>query len=202
LTILNTAADKAAIIRASTIAGPIERPARGGGRRFEVLPSAVAGGKSPIANQQWQEARMAEIQRHDNRLGLWGWLGGGRWGVERYAYALHRLTGLGVLFYFLMHVVVTSLRARGVYLWVEGGVFHQPVFKFGEFLVFTAFTYHAFNGVRLVLVELGFAVGKPIEPVYPYKTSLNVQRPLLVAMMVLAAVFLAVGGYEFLGLAK
>ena len=82
---------------------------------------------------------MVEIQRHDNRLGLWGWLGGGRWGVERYAYILHRLTGLGILFYFLMHVVVTSLRARGIYLWVEGGVFHQPIFKFGEFLVFAAF---------------------------------------------------------------
>jgi succinate dehydrogenase / fumarate reductase cytochrome b subunit len=145
---------------------------------------------------------MAELKWHDNRLGLWGWLGGGRWGVERYAYALHRLTGLGILFYFMMHVVVTSLRAWGIYLWVEGGLFDRPVFKFGEFLVFAAFAYHAFNGMRLVLVELGVAVGKPIEPVYPYKTSLNVQRPLLVVMMILAAVFLAVGGYEFLGFAK
>jgi succinate dehydrogenase / fumarate reductase cytochrome b subunit len=147
-----------------------------------------------------KEAGMAEIQRHDNRLGIWGWLGGGRWGIERYAYILHRLTGLGILCYFLMHIVVTSLRAWGIYLWVEGAFFHQPIFKVGEFLVFTAFAYHALNGVRLVLVELGFAVGKPIEPVYPYKTSLNVQRPLLIAMMILAAIFLAAGGYEFLGL--
>jgi succinate dehydrogenase / fumarate reductase cytochrome b subunit len=145
---------------------------------------------------------MAQIQRHDNHLGIWGWLGGGRWGVERYAYILHRLTGLSILCYFLMHVVVTSLRAKGIYSWVEGGILHHPVFKFGEFLVFAAFAYHACNGIRLVLVELGFAVGKPIEPVYPYKTSLNVQRPLLIAMMILAAVFLAAGGYEFLGLAK
>ena len=143
---------------------------------------------------------MPQLIRHDNRLGIWGWLEGGRWGIERYAYILHRLTGLGILFYFLMHIVVTSLRAFGIYMWVEGGFFHQPIFKVGEFLVFAAFAYHAFNGVRLVLVELGFAVGKPIEPVYPYKTSLNVQRPLLIAMMILAAIFLAVGGYEFLGL--
>jgi len=128
--------------------------------------------------------------------------GGGGGGVERYAYILHRLTGLGILSYFLMHVVVTSLRAKGIYLWPEGGVLHQPVFKIGEFLVFAAFAYHAFNGVRLILVELGFAVGKPIEPVYPYKTSLNVQRPLLIAMMILAAVFLAAGGYQFLGWAR
>lgn len=141
---------------------------------------------------------MTEIKRHDNRLGVWGWLGGGRWGAERYAYILHRLTGLGILLYFLMHVVVTSLRATGTYLWVEGGFLHQPIFKVGEFLVFAAFAYHACNGIRLILVELGIAVGKPIEPVYPYKTSINVQRPLLVVMMILTVVFLAAGGYTFL----
>jgi len=142
---------------------------------------------------------MAEMKRHDNRLGIWGWLGGGRWGIERYAYILHRLTGLGILSYFLMHVVVTSLRAKGIYLWAgEDALLEKPIFRIGEFLVFAAFAYHAFNGVRLVLVELGFAVGKPIEPIYPYKTSLGVQRPLLIAMMVLALVFLIAGGWNFL----
>jgi len=141
---------------------------------------------------------MAEMARHDNRLGLWGWLGGGRWGLERYAYILHRLTGLGILFYFLMHIVVTSLRARGIYLWTEGAALHKPIFRAGEFLVFLAFAYHACNGIRLVLVELGFAVGKPIEPVYPYRTSLNVQRPLLVLMMLAALALVAAGGWELL----
>jgi succinate dehydrogenase / fumarate reductase cytochrome b subunit len=122
--------------------------------------------------------------------------------MERYAYILHRVTGLGILLYFLMHTVVTSLRATGIYLWVEGAFFDKTIFKFGEFLVFAAFAFHAFNGIRLVLIELGFAVGKPIEPVYPYKTSLNVQRPLFILMMVLAALFLAAGGYEFLGLGQ
>ena len=141
---------------------------------------------------------MAEIQRYDNRLGIWGWLGGGRWGIERYAYILHRITGLGVLFYFLLHIFVTSLRVWGKYLWVGGEFLHQPIFEIGEYLVFAAFAYHACNGVRLVLVELGVAVGKPIEPVYPYKTSLNVQRPLLVGMMILTLVFLVLGGYSAL----
>ena len=140
---------------------------------------------------------MADLERYDNRLGVWGWLGGGRWGAERYAYILHRLTGLGILCYFLMHIVVTSLRARGIYLWEEGGLLAHPVFKYGEFLVFLAFAYHACNGVRLVFVELGFAVGKPVEPVYPYKTSLDVQRPLLILMMALAMVVVAAGALHF-----
>lgn len=145
---------------------------------------------------------MAERKRYDNRLGFWGWLGGGRWGVERYVYALHRLTGLGILLYFLMHIVVTSLRAGGTYLWTKGEFLDRPVFKIGEFLVFAAFAFHAFNGLRLVLVELGVAVGKPFEPVYPYKTSLGVQRPLMIVMMILAALVLLAGGAEFFGLAK
>jgi len=98
-------------------------------------------------------------------------VGRGPLGIERYAYALHRITGLGILLYFLMHIVVTSLRAKGIYLWTEGNLLYGPLFKFGEFWSLPAFAYHAFNGIRLVLVELGVAVGKPIEPVYPYKTS-------------------------------
>ncbi len=145
---------------------------------------------------------MAEGKRYDNRLGFWGWLGGGRWGIERYAYALHRLTGLGILLYFLMHIVVTSLRAGGTYLWTKGELLDRPVFKIGEFLVFAAFAFHAFNGLRLVLVELGVAVGKPFEPVYPYRTSLGVQRPLMIAMMILAALVFLAGGAEFLGIGK
>jgi succinate dehydrogenase / fumarate reductase cytochrome b subunit len=145
---------------------------------------------------------MTEIDRHDNRLGVWGWLGGGRWGVERYAYILHCLTGLGILLYLLMHTVVTSLRVKGIYMWTEGGFLHQPIFRLGEFCVVAAFAFHACNGLRLVLVELGFAVGKPIEPIYPYKTSVNVQRPLLIAVMLLALIFLLAGGYNFLGLAR
>jgi succinate dehydrogenase cytochrome b subunit len=141
---------------------------------------------------------MGDIQRYDNRLGIWGWLGGGRWGPERYAYALHRISGLGILLYFTLHIVVTSLRATGTYLWTEGQLFDNVVFKVGEFLVFAAFAYHACNGIRLILVELGVAVGRPFEPVYPYRTSLAVQRPLLIVMMIVAGLVLAGGGAEFL----
>ena len=38
---------------------------------------------------------MVEYKGRTNRLGIWGWLGGGRWGWERYLYTLHRVTGLG-----------------------------------------------------------------------------------------------------------
>ncbi len=141
---------------------------------------------------------MAEPLKYDNRLGLKGWWTGGRWGFERYMYTLHRLTGLGLVAYFVLHVLVTSSRAFGAEAWDRWmGIVGVPVLHVGEFFVVLAFIFHSLNGIRLVLVELGFAVGKAEEPVYPYKTSLNVQRPLLVLMMILAAVFVVVSGYDF-----
>jgi succinate dehydrogenase / fumarate reductase cytochrome b subunit len=73
-----------------------------------------------------------------------------------------------------------------------------PFFKVGEFLVFVAFAFHAVNGIRLVIIELGFGVGKPIEPVYPYRTSVDVQRPLAIGVLLAAAILVVLGGLAFL----
>ena len=142
---------------------------------------------------------MPKTREHPNRLGVRGWLGGGRWGLDRYLYSLHRLTGLGLLTYFVLHILLTSSRAFGQQAWDESMArVSGPLFLLGEYLVFVAFAYHACNGIRLVLIELGFAVGKAEEPIYPYKSSLNVQRPLFVVMLIAAAGFIAVGGYYFI----
>jgi succinate dehydrogenase / fumarate reductase cytochrome b subunit len=141
---------------------------------------------------------MLDIKGHPNRLGIWGWLGGGTWGLERYLYTLHRLTGLGLLFYFLLHIFVTSARAFGAGAWAASMArVSGPVFVVGEFLVFSAFAFHAANGVRLVLVELGWAIGKPIEPVYPYRTSVHEQRPLALGIMAVAGLLVLAGGLDF-----
>jgi succinate dehydrogenase / fumarate reductase cytochrome b subunit len=138
---------------------------------------------------------------HPNRLGVRGWVVGGRWGFERYLYALHRLTGLGLLAYFVLHIFVTSSRALGADAWAQAmGVVSGPLFAIGEYLVFAAFAFHAANGVRLALVELGFAVGRPIEPVYPYATSVGRQRRLAMAAVMVALVVALWGGVDFLTL--
>lgn len=142
---------------------------------------------------------MIEYKSRPNRLGLTGWLGGGRWGFERYLYTLHRVTGLGLLTYFVLHIGVTSSRAFGESAWAAAmGRVKGPLFTVGEYLVFAAFAFHAVNGIRLALVELGFAIGKPIEPVYPYRTSVDEQRPLAIGAMILAAILAIVGGIGFL----
>ena len=141
------------------------------------------------------------IKRYPNKLGIMGWGLGGRWGIERYAYTLHRITGLGILSYFLLHILVTSSRALGEPAWKAAmNMVHHPVFLVGEYLVFAAFAFHAANGIRLVMIELGWGIGKPEEPVYPYKTSLNKQRPLLIAVLLVAGIVAFLGIYNLMQL--
>jgi succinate dehydrogenase / fumarate reductase cytochrome b subunit len=135
---------------------------------------------------------------HPNRLGIKGWVVGGRWGFARYMYTLHRLTGLGLLAYFVMHIFVTSTRAIGPDSWDQAmAVVSGPLFSIGEFLVFAAFAFHAVNGIRLGAIELGFAVGRPIEPVYPYETSVGRTSRLAKAVLMIAFVVALWGGLDF-----
>jgi succinate dehydrogenase / fumarate reductase, cytochrome b subunit len=140
---------------------------------------------------------------YGNQLGLIGWLGGGRYGMERYAYALHRLTGLGLLAYFIMHIFVTGSRIGGPEAWQQTMAnFDKPLFKFGEFLIFICFAYHALNGLRLAITELGFMLGKPARPIFPYTSSVVRQRPLFIVIMILAALVIILGGTDFYLLPK
>ena len=75
-------------------------------------------------------------------------------------------------------------------------IMKHPLFKIGEFLVFTGFAFHALNGIRLIFIELGLAVGKADVPAYPYRTSLNIQRPLMLIVMALSAILILAGGYD------
>jgi succinate dehydrogenase / fumarate reductase, cytochrome b subunit len=144
---------------------------------------------------------MADNQ-YDNHLGVMGWLGGGRWGFERYLYLVHRLTGLGILAFLMIHIFESSVRILGPESWNAAmATLKHPFFKAGEFFVFLGFAFHALNGIRLIFIELGLAVGKAEEPIFPYRSSLNTQRPLMVIVMVLSALLILAGGYNifFLG---
>jgi succinate dehydrogenase / fumarate reductase, cytochrome b subunit len=136
-------------------------------------------------------------RRIPNRLGLWGWFCGGRYGWERYAYALHRVTGLAILAYFLMHIFVTGARMGGPEHWNNiMSFFKKPFFKAGEFMVFLAFAFHAINGIRLIIVELGYMIGKPGLPDYPYSYSTMRHRPLFITTMLITAALMIIGGAD------
>ena len=135
---------------------------------------------------------------YPNRLGLKGWAYAGRYSFERYLYLGHRLSGLGLIAYMVLHIVETANRMRGEQAWAGlMALFASPPFKIIEYLLFAAAVFHAMNGVRLLLTELGFFLGKPKEPVYPYSTSVTRHRPLTYVIMVLAGLIMLLGGSSF-----
>jgi succinate dehydrogenase / fumarate reductase cytochrome b subunit len=135
---------------------------------------------------------------YPNRLGVKGWLYAGKYSFERYLYLGHRISGLGLIAYMVLHIVETANRIRGEEAW-QGlmALFASPPFKVIEYLLFAMAVFHAMNGIRLILVELGFFLGRPKEPVYPYSTSVLRHRPLTYVMMIITFVVIILGGSSF-----
>ena len=132
---------------------------------------------------------------YNNRLGIKGWLYAGRYSFERYLYLGHRLSGLGLLAYMVLHIIETANRIRGEEAWAElMALFASPPFRVIEYLLFAMAVFHAMNGVRLMLIELGLFLGRPREPIYPYSSSVLRHRPLTYVVMVLAGLIILLGG--------
>jgi succinate dehydrogenase / fumarate reductase cytochrome b subunit len=135
---------------------------------------------------------------YPNRLGLRGWAYAGRYSFERYLYLGHRLSGIGLIAYMVLHIIETANRMRGEEAWAGlMALFASPPFKVIEYLLFAAAVFHAMNGVRLLFTELGFFLGRPTEPVYPYSTSVTRHRPLTYIVMALAGLIMLLGGSSF-----
>ena len=143
---------------------------------------------------------MKQIQPRQNYLGVGGWVWGGKYKLERYLYLLHRVTGLGLILFVLVHLIMTTVfRIQGQDIWeATMTLLHNPWFKAGEYLVAVAFIFHALNGLRLVIQELGFVLGKSAPPVYPFKDSLRKKRPLTFAIIAVVVILAAVFLFDFL----
>ena len=135
---------------------------------------------------------MADIRPRQNNLGIAGWIWAGNYKLERYLYILHRVTGLGLILFGIFHLTATTIfRVQGVAVWKDTMAFlDNPLFRAGEFLVVVAFAFHALNGLRLIIQELGFALGKPIPPIYPFKDAPRRKR--LLTLIIMAAVMVLV----------
>ena len=73
------------------------------------------------------------------------------------AFALNRLTGVIVLGYLIAHMFVLSQLAAGPAGWDSLlGTFGSRPFLVGDTLLIAAVTYHALNGLRVVMLTFGF----------------------------------------------
>ncbi len=132
-----------------------------------------------------------------NDFGLKGWAYGGRYRIERYLYTLQRITGLGILLYLPMHLLVTGQKLDQRQWETVMGLVARGTLPVGEFLVFVAGVFHALNGLRLIVVELGGWLHQPGRPVYPFRLAADRQRPAVVMVFLLSAAIIGYGAYEF-----
>jgi len=125
---------------------------------------------------------MAESLTEDLRRALFGWFYPINYNLERWAYALQRISGVAVTAYFLAHIVETGNVVGGMGVWgvpssdfaaaVWTATFHfleNPFFDTGLIVIGFMLAYHTINGIRLTLTEFGFLQGKPSRPDFPYE---------------------------------
>jgi len=144
-----------------------------------------------------------------NKKGILGWIYLKGSNFERYLYTLHRITGFILVIYITFHIILMGQRAFGEENWIKtlrflgitfenGKYIVNPFVHFLEYLLVIAILFHAFNGMRLIFIEIGFLLPKPERPVYPYiPKSIVSSRPFLIFLMIIAFFFAIIGIYEF-----
>ncbi|MEA3338130.1 MAG: succinate dehydrogenase, cytochrome b556 subunit [Chloroflexota bacterium] len=75
------------------------------------------------------------------REGHWAWL-------------LHRVAGIGILLFLFLHIVDIFLVGVGEEIFTKFlFIYSHPLFKVAELALIFGVLYHAFNGVRIILVD-------------------------------------------------
>ena len=75
-------------------------------------------------------------------------------GSGQYAWVLHRATGIGILFFLLVHIIDISLIGLGRAIYDASVEFYaRPVLLPMEILLVGAVVYHTLNGVRIMMID-------------------------------------------------
>jgi succinate dehydrogenase / fumarate reductase cytochrome b subunit len=136
---------------------------------------AVAG--TPAAPRAERRVRrrgpLSWIDLRGRRLGGW-------------AFALNRATGLGVLVYLYLHLVVLSLLARGPDAW-DGfiAIATNPALLALDVILLFGLLAHGLNGIRVSLVGLGIVVDR--------------QKALFVAFFIMGFIVFLIGAVRIFG---
>lgn len=121
-------------------------------------------------------------ERLSNREGIKGMANPTRYGLERVAYWMQRLSGLGLLAYLIGHIYETSTIVNGKVAWGKMLALTQtPEGHIILTIVIGMCVFHTGNGIRLMISEGGKGIGKPGQPEYPYRaSSLNYKQRLCI----------------------
>jgi succinate dehydrogenase / fumarate reductase cytochrome b subunit len=88
------------------------------------------------------------------------WLDVRRRKLGMWAYALNRITGIGLVVYLYLHLAILSLLLRGQAAWDSFvSVARSPYFLALDVLLLAGILIHGLNGLRIALTSFGIGVG-------------------------------------------
>lgn len=71
-----------------------------------------------------------------------------------WSWVLHRITGVAIFFFLLVHVLDTALiRVSPDAYNIVMSSYKNPIMGFGEVVLVAGIVYHALNGLRIILVD-------------------------------------------------
>ena len=110
---------------------------------------------------------------------FWTWFLPLRRDIGSWAFALNRITALGLTFYLFLHLIVLGRLAQGPGAYDEFLLLTEnPWIKLGEWAVVAAAILHGLNGMRVVLTSFGVGVTR--------------QKQLFYAFMIIAVVLILI----------
>ena len=111
-------------------------------------------------------SRLSHRSQMWDATGMWAWI-------------LHRITGLGLVFYILLHTIlmgVSLLSGKEGFDATLSVLMGNPVFELLDTLLLGAVLYHGFNGIRILLFDVGIGI------------SVNSQKNIFRVFMGIAAI--------------
>ena len=101
----------------------------------------------------------------------------------QWAWILHRASGLGIVLFLYMHIVSIFIAAigPGPYEWVHAVLYTSPPAKVLEVFLLFGVLYHAFNGMRIIIIDFFPALGQY------QRTIVRIELVLVVIVLVPAA---------------
>ncbi len=115
----------------------------------------------------------------ERRRGWWGWFDPRGRRLGGWAFAINRLTGLGLVAYLYLHLGVLALLTRGPEAWDTFVDFAlNPFVLVMDVLLIFGMLFHGLNGLRLGLVGYGVVASR--------------QAALFVGLMIIGAIVLVV----------
>ena len=102
----------------------------------------------------------------------------------QWAWILHRASGLGIVLFLYMHIVSIFIAAigPGPYEWVHAALYTSPPAKVLEVFLLFGVLYHAFNGMRIIIIDFFPVLGKY------QRTILRIELALVAVVLVPAAI--------------